>query len=87
MGNAITKSAVASTIDHTLLKAVGTEKTVAELCAEARKFGFASVCVNPCWVSLCAAELAGTEVMVCTVIGFPLVRPGTARRPVAPPGR
>ncbi len=72
MGNAITKSAVASTIDHTLLKAVGTERGVTDLCAEARKYGFASVCVNPCWVPLCAAELAGTEVMVCTVVGFPL---------------
>ncbi|MBL8965495.1 MAG: deoxyribose-phosphate aldolase, partial [Spirochaetaceae bacterium] len=67
-----TKATLAKTIDHTLLKAVGTADQVKELCAEARKFGFASVCVNPCWVPLCAKELAGSPVMVCTVIGFPL---------------
>jgi deoxyribose-phosphate aldolase len=67
-----TKATLAKTIDHTLLKAVGTETQVRELCAEARKYGFASVCVNPVWVSLCARELAGSEVLVCTVIGFPL---------------
>jgi len=67
-----TKATLAKTIDHTLLKAVGTADQVRELCAEARKFGFASVCVNPCWVPLCAKELAGSPVMVCTVIGFPL---------------
>lgn len=67
-----TQASLAKTIDHTLLKAVGTEAQVRELCAEARKFGFASVCVNPAWVPLCARELAGSEVLVCTVIGFPL---------------
>lgn len=67
-----TQASLAKTIDHTLLKAVGTEAQVRELCAEARKFGFASVCVNPVWVPLCARELAGSEVLVCTVIGFPL---------------
>jgi deoxyribose-phosphate aldolase len=45
---------------------------VRELCSEARKFGFASVCVNPYWVPLCAKELSGSGVLVCTVIGFPL---------------
>ena len=67
-----TKTSLAKTIDHTLLKAIGTADQVRELCAEARKFGFASVCVNPVWVPLCAKELAGSGVMVCTVIGFPL---------------
>jgi deoxyribose-phosphate aldolase len=67
-----TKATLAKTIDHTLLKAIATAEQVRELCAEARKFGFASVCVNPCWVSLCAKELAGTDVTVCSVIGFPL---------------
>ena len=67
-----TKASLAKTIDHTLLKAVGTSVQVRELCAEARTFGFASVCVNPVWVTLCAQELAGSEVLVCTVIGFPL---------------
>ncbi len=67
-----TKVSLAKTIDHTLLKAIGTADQVRELCVEAREFGFASVCVNPVWVPLCSRELAGSEVMVCTVIGFPL---------------
>jgi deoxyribose-phosphate aldolase len=67
-----TKATLAKTIDHTLLKAVGTAAQVRILCTEARTFGFASVCVNPVWVPLCAQELAGSEVLVCTVIGFPL---------------
>ena len=67
-----TRSSLAKTIDHTVLKAIATEQQVVELCAEARANNFASVCVNPCWVPLCARELAGSKVMVCTVIGFPL---------------
>jgi len=67
-----TKASLAKTIDHTLLKAIATEQAVRELCAEAKKNGFASVCVNPGWVPLCSHELAGSGVMVCTVIGFPL---------------
>jgi deoxyribose-phosphate aldolase len=67
-----TKATLAKTIDHTLLKAIATASQVRELCSEARKFGFASVCVNPAWVPLCAKELAGSSVLVCTVIGFPL---------------
>jgi len=67
-----TRATLAKTIDHTLLKAVGTETQVRELCAEARSYRFASVCVNPVWVPLCAQVLAGSEVLVCTVIGFPL---------------
>ncbi|HRY54981.1 MAG TPA: deoxyribose-phosphate aldolase [Spirochaetia bacterium] len=67
-----TKASLAKTIDHTLLKATATADQVRELCAEARKFGFASVCVNPVWVPLCAKELAGSPVLVCTVVGFPL---------------
>ena len=67
-----TKATLAKTIDHTLLKAIATEQSVRELCAEARKYGFASVCVNPCWVELCAKELSGSGIVVCTVIGFPL---------------
>lgn len=66
------KATLAKTIDHTLLKAIATPEQVKELCAEARKYGFASVCVNPCHVSLCAKELSGSDVLVCTVIGFPL---------------
>ena len=67
-----TKATMAKTIDHTLLKAIATEQSVRELCAEARKFGFATVCVNPVWVELCVRELSGTGIPVCTVIGFPL---------------
>ncbi|MCE5256266.1 MAG: deoxyribose-phosphate aldolase [Spirochaetaceae bacterium] len=67
-----TSAEIASTIDHTLLKATATEKAIRELCAEAKQYGFASVCVNPCWVPLCAKELSGTNVAVCSVIGFPL---------------
>lgn len=67
-----TKAELAKTIDHTLLKAIATEEQVRELCAEARKYGFMSVCVNPCWVPLCVKELSGSGIIVCTVIGFPL---------------
>ena len=48
------------------------------MCAEARQYGFASVCVNPYWVPLAAAELAGSPVKVCTVVGFPLGASATA---------
>ncbi len=63
---------MASKIDHTLLKPQATEDQFRQLCAEARQFGFATVCVNPAWVPLCAQLLAGSPVKVCTVIGFPL---------------
>jgi deoxyribose-phosphate aldolase len=59
-------------IDHTLLKPDTTEADVRRLCEEARRHNFASVCVNPGWVKLCKTLLAGTRVMVCTVVGFPL---------------
>ena len=62
----------AKMIDHTLLKAEATKEQVEKLCAEAKQFGFASVCVNPTWVKLCSELLQNTEVLVCTVIGFPL---------------
>ncbi len=63
---------VAKLIDHTLLKADATKAEVAKLVEEAKKYEFASVCVNPTWVPFCAQELKGTGVDVCTVIGFPL---------------
>lgn len=63
---------VAGMIDHTLLKPDATPDQIAQLCYEARKFGFASVCVNPGFVALCADLLKGSDVKVCTVIGFPL---------------
>ncbi|MCF0112775.1 MAG: deoxyribose-phosphate aldolase [Bacilli bacterium] len=58
--------------DHTLLKPEATEADVIKICEEAKKYDFASVCVNPCHVELVAKELEGTDVKVCTVIGFPL---------------
>ena len=63
---------LAGIIDHTILKAEATEAEVVKLCSEAKEYGFASVCVNPSMVALAANELKGTEVKVCTVIGFPL---------------
>ena len=63
---------IARFIDHTLLKPDASYEQIDRLCAEAREYGFASVCVNPGQVARCAAALRGTEVAVCTVIGFPL---------------
>ncbi|MGE7907651.1 deoxyribose-phosphate aldolase [Peribacillus sp. NPDC094092] len=62
----------AKMIDHTLLKAEATKEQIVKLCEEAREYGFASVCVNPVWVKTAAEELKGSDVKVCTVIGFPL---------------
>ena len=59
-------------IDHTLLKADATTEQIKKLCAEARQYDFASVCVNSCHVPLAKAELDGTDVKVCCVVGFPL---------------
>ena len=72
LGAAPTDGSLSHLIDHTLLKADATQDQIAQLCYEARKFGFASVCVNPSWVKLCADLLKGSEVLVCTVVGFPL---------------
>jgi deoxyribose-phosphate aldolase len=63
---------IAALIDHTLLKPEATRDDIRRLCREARQYGFASVCLNPYWVSLAAAELKGSPVKVCTVVGFPL---------------
>jgi len=63
---------LARMIDHTLLKPDATSDQIAQLCFEARKYHFASVCVNPTHVKLCAELLKGSDVKVCTVIGFPL---------------
>lgn len=65
-------------IDHTILKTNATRSQVEKLCDEAAEHGFASVCVNSCWVPMCAERLAGTGVNVCTVIGFPLGAMSTA---------
>lgn len=63
---------VAKMIDHTLLKADATKEQIEKICAEAKEYNFASVCVNPAWVKRSAELLNGTDVKVCTVIGFPL---------------
>ncbi len=63
---------IAAMIDHTLLKPDATRDQIAQLCYEARKYEFASVCVNPTHVKLCTELLRGSPVKVCTVIGFPL---------------
>lgn len=63
---------LAKYIDHTLLKPETTKDNILEIVAEAKEFEFASVCVNPHWVSLCYEQLKDTNVKVCTVIGFPL---------------
>lgn len=59
-------------IDHTLLKPIATKADIEKLCLEAKQHDFASVCINPYWVSYCAELLKDTDVKVCTVIGFPL---------------
>ncbi len=63
---------IARMIDHTLLKPDATEEQITQLCREAATYCFASVCVNPIWVELCAKLLRRSGVKVCTVIGFPL---------------
>ena len=59
-------------IDHTLLKADSTQSQIDTILAEAKKYNFASVCLNPTWVSYAADALKDSDVKVCTVIGFPL---------------
>ncbi len=63
---------LAKLIDHTLLRPDATRDDILALCDEARTHRFASVCVNTHWVPLCRSLLAGTDVMVCAVVGFPL---------------
>lgn len=63
---------IANYIDHTLLKPDATQEEIEKLCQEAEQYHFHSVCVNSCWVSLCAKLLSGTGVKVCSVVGFPL---------------
>lgn len=65
-------SNIAKLIDHTALKPETRKKDIEKLCKEAKQYEFASVCVNPTWVSLASDLLKGTDVKVCTVIGFPL---------------
>ncbi len=66
------KPEIAAMIDHTLLKPDATETDIRKLCDEARQYGFASVCVNPVWIGLSRELLEGSNVMIATVVGFPL---------------
>ena len=63
---------IASIIDHTILKADATKEAVEKICKEAIEYKFASVCINPANVALCAELLKDSRIKVCTVIGFPL---------------
>lgn len=67
----ITKQQLAKMIDHTSLKPSATKDDIARLCQEGKKYGFWSVCVNPIYVSLATDVLKGTDVKVCSVVGFP----------------
>jgi len=72
VGDHLPDLSLARMIDHTMLKPDATTDEITQLCAEAKQYHFASVCVNPGFVSLCSSLLKGTDVKVCTVIGFPL---------------
>jgi deoxyribose-phosphate aldolase len=71
---------IAALIDHTLLKPEATASDIRKVCDEARKYGFASVCVNPYWVPVVTHELAGSAVKVCSVVGFPLGASATSSK-------
>ncbi len=72
VGEELSDYSIARMIDHTLLKPEATPEDIVKLCSEARTYHFASVCVNPSYVSLCKKELADSDVKIATVIGFPL---------------
>ena len=76
----ISQRNIASLIDHTILKPDAVRSEVKTVCAEARKYGFASVCVNSFWTPFAASELLGTAVKVCTAAGFPLGAASTAAK-------
>ncbi len=71
-GEPILPSELAKYIDHTLLKPEATAADIDKLCAEAKQYGFYSVCVNTTWAERCAKNLQGSGVKVCVVVGFPL---------------
>lgn len=72
IGDILANKSLARKIDHTLLKPEATADDITTLCEEAKKYNFASVCINPGYVTLCNDLLKGSDVKVCTVIGFPL---------------
>ncbi len=65
------KEGIAGLIDHTLLRPEATEAEIVQLCGEAKRYRFAAVCVQPCWLARVVRELRGAKVKACTVIGFP----------------
>lgn len=71
-GQSCIEQGIAHLIDHTLLKPEATEEQIHKLCEEARTYQFASVCVNACWIKLCAQLLKDSCVKIATVVGFPL---------------
>lgn len=71
-GFTLDRNTMAKYIDHTLLKPDATGRDIERLCSEAVRYGFASVCLNPVFVPLAADKLKGTNIQVCTVVGFPL---------------
>lgn len=76
----LTRQSLAQLMDHTQLKPQATAADIDRVVEEARRFGCASVCVNPHWVPRVAAGLAGSAVKTCTVIGFPLGATTTATK-------
>ncbi|HEX8686350.1 MAG TPA: deoxyribose-phosphate aldolase [Pyrinomonadaceae bacterium] len=72
LGDGATARDWAAMVDHTLLKPEASESDIRRLCEEAARYRFASVCVNPVWVRSAACNLRGSNVPVCTVVGFPL---------------
>ena len=80
IGGELKDISLARMIDHTMLKPEATNAEITTLCEEAKKYNFASVCINPSNVPLCAQLLRGTQVKVCTVIGFPLGATTTAAK-------
>lgn len=79
----MTRQALAQMIDHTQLSPLATTADIERLCDEARRFGFANVCVNPCYVATAHDLLVDSEVKTCTVIGFPLGAEATADKAAA----
>lgn len=68
----MTSKDIAKMIDHTLLKPEATQEHIKKLCDEAKRFGFACVCINPIYVVLCKKILKDSDIKVCTVVDFPL---------------
>lgn len=71
---------IAGYIDHTLLAPNASREQIVQICTEAKKYNFKSVCVNPLWVSTVARQLAESDVLTCSVIGFPLGATPTAAK-------